>query len=71
MGNLSVNADIINLNQYRKARLKADKQEKAAENRAKHGRSKAQKQSEKKQLEITEKEISGKKITEDDCDTPV
>ena len=35
-------AEIINLNKVRKARLRADKERKAEENRARHGRSRAE-----------------------------
>lgn len=36
-------ADIINLRQARKAKMRLDDESRAAENRAKHGRSKAEK----------------------------
>jgi tRNA A37 methylthiotransferase MiaB len=70
-----VSADIINLNQFRKARLKDEKREKAAENRQKFGRSKAEKLVENKDREKSERLLAGKKLTdpvaEEDKDGPV
>ena len=72
---VSVSADIINLNQFRKARQKDEKQEKAAQNRKKHGRSKAEKLADKEDREKAERQLAGKKLadgtTDDDPDTPV
>ena len=72
---VSVSADIINLNQYRKARQKDEKQEKAAQNRKKHGRSKAEKQAEKEDREKAERLLAGKKLADgtadDEQETPV
>jgi hypothetical protein len=75
IGGLSVSADIINFNQYRKSRDKADKQVKAVENRTRFGRSKSEKLAYSKLRDVSEKNLSGKKITdddpEDDRETPV
>jgi len=69
-----VSADIINLNQYRKSRLKDEKRDKAAENRKKHGRTKAEKLAEKKEREKAERLLVGKQLAEtqadDDQETP-
>ena len=40
-------ADPVNLNKFRKAKKRADKEQRAAENRVKFGRTKAEKQLEK------------------------
>lgn len=39
-------ASVVNLNRFRKGKARADKQQRAAENRALHGRSKAERQKE-------------------------
>lgn len=69
-----MSADIINLNQYRKARQKDEKREKAAQNRSKHGRTKAAKLAETKDREKSERLLAGKKLTditaEDDQESP-
>lgn len=74
MTGVSVSADIINLNQYRKAKQKDEKRDKAAGNRAKFGRTKADKQAEAKDRETSERLLAGKKLTEpgseDDRETP-
>lgn len=70
----SVSADIINLNQYRKAKRKDEKRDKAAENRTKFGRTKAEKKAEIKEREKSERLLAGKKLpdtADDDRETPV
>lgn len=51
----------INLNKARKAKAKANKEAKAAENRAKFGRSKAEKAAETLKAEKAKREIDGKR----------
>ncbi|WNJ98429.1 DUF4169 family protein [Thalassospiraceae bacterium LMO-JJ14] len=70
-----MSADIINLNQFRKARQKDEKREQAAENRKKFGRSKAEKLADSKGREKSERLLAGKKLSdadtgEDDRETP-
>jgi hypothetical protein len=52
-------AQIINLNKYRKAKLRAEAQAKAAENRAKFGRSKAQKKADVDETQAQERKLDG------------
>lgn len=72
---INVSAEIINLNQFRKARQKDEKREQAAENRKKHGRTKAEKLAERKEREKSDRLLAGKKLTEqaveDDGETKV
>ncbi|MBO6520777.1 MAG: DUF4169 family protein [Rhodospirillales bacterium] len=68
-----MSADIINLNQYRKAKRKEEKRDKAAENRTKFGRTKAEKKADTKEREKSERLLAGKKLPEpgdDDRETP-
>ncbi|MEQ9314405.1 MAG: DUF4169 family protein [Henriciella sp.] len=51
----------INLNKARKAKLRAEKEQKAAENRAKFGRTKAQKTTEKSEQERLRRKTDGAK----------
>lgn len=53
--------EIINLNKARKAKAKADKQQKAQENRAAFGRTKAEKSSDQKSQEKALRDLAGKK----------
>ena len=54
-------ADIVNLNQARKAKAKADGKVLAAENRAKFGRTKAQKTLEAARAEKLRRDLDGAK----------
>ncbi len=69
-----MSADIINLNQYRKAKRKDEKRDSAAKNRAKHGRTKAAKLADAKDKEKSERLLAGKKLPDssgdDDRGTP-
>ena len=58
----AVSAEIINLNQFRKTKAKAEKQATASENRRKHGRTKAEKKSDKKLKQDAGKALDGKKF---------
>lgn len=64
-----MSGEIINLNQFRKAKAKAEKESSARENRRKHGRSKAEKRSDDKLTNDASKSLDGKKV-EDDHDKP-
>jgi Domain of unknown function (DUF4169) len=52
-----MSAEIVNLRRARKARARAEKEDKAAENRRRHGRSKAE-----KQAESAERERAGRHV---------
>ncbi len=52
-----MSAEIVNLRRARKARARADKEDRAAENRRRHGRSKAEKQAESIERERAERRI--------------
>lgn len=57
-------AEPVNLNKFRKAKARAEKQQRAAENRIKHGRTKAEKARDK-----LEKSRSARQIDESELDT--
>ena len=59
-------SDIINFNQKRKAKMRADKEVKAAENRYKFGRTKAEKQLEKLKAEKAARALEGHKRDKDE-----
>lgn len=69
-----MSADIINLNQFRKAKQKDEKREKAAQNRTRHGRTKAEKLAESRNRDNAERLLAGKKVTDktpdDDQESP-
>jgi sRNA-binding protein len=52
----------VNLNKFRKAKAKADKERKARENRAKFGRTKAEKQIDKARAEKLSKLTEGHRL---------
>ena len=54
-------AEILNLNQARKAKAKTDDKTRAAENRAKHGRSKVEKTLEAARADKLRRELDGAK----------
>lgn len=58
--------DIVNLRQQRKARAKADKEQRAHDNRVRHGLSKAQKSQAARQNELERKRLENKTIRHDD-----
>ena len=55
--------EVVNLNRFRKARLKAEQEKQAEENRVRHGRSKAEKIQTVKELDRTERDHDGKHLT--------
>lgn len=55
-------AEIINFNKKRKAKLRLDKEQKAAENRVKFGRTKQQKLIEKQENEREQRHLDGHKL---------
>lgn len=58
-------AEPINLNKFRKARAKADKEKLAEENRAKHGQTKVDKAKAKTEADNIVKLIDGHRLTPD------
>ena len=58
-----MSGEIINLNKVRKAKAKADKQARAAENRVRFGRTKAQRLSEAEEKARRSREIEGARRT--------
>ncbi len=61
-----MNAEIVNLKKYRKQKARADKERKAAANRAKHGRTRRQEVAESDGIERAERELSGKRLDSSD-----
>jgi phage protein D len=61
-------ADVVNLNQRRKAQKRADKAKTAADNRVKFGRTKAEKTKDAALRERHERDLNGKEITENSED---
>ena len=59
-------ADIINLNKKRKAKIRLEKENKAAENRIKFGRTKQEKLLEKKENERHERHLDGHKLEKEE-----
>lgn len=55
-------AEIINLRQARKAKARADKEKRAAENRASFGRTKSQRDGEEKTKKLFEDRLDQQKI---------
>lgn len=70
-----MSAEIINLNKYRKASTKDEKQNKSVENRRKHGRTKAEIRIEVSEETTSKKQLDGKQLDSDlsaeDHDKPV
>jgi len=54
--------DVINLNQYRKARAKLGKERRAAENQARFGRAKRERDEARHTQERRERELDGKRL---------
>ena len=69
-----MSAEIINLNKFRKASAKDEKQKKASENRRKHGRTKAEIRIEVREDTTSKKQLDGKRLegdaATDDHDKP-
>jgi len=55
--------EVINLNRFRKARVKAEQEKQAEENRTRHGRTKAEKRQTSIDLDRTDRDLDGKKLT--------
>lgn len=55
-------AEIVNLNQARKARQRAEAERQAAENRVRFGRTKAEKKTDTQEKQRGERELDGKKV---------
>ena len=60
--------DPVNLNKFRKAKKRADKEQRASENRAKFGRTKADKDLEKTRADMLRKATEDHKIDNPDTD---
>lgn len=61
-------AEPVNLNRFRKAKLRADAQKQAAENRVAFGRTKAEREAERLKAEKAARKLDQKRIDrEDDC----
>ena len=58
----------INLNKFRKAKKRAEKEKRTAENRAKYGQTKAEKDLEKARQAKLDKAADDHKLTESDSD---
>ncbi|MCY1054321.1 DUF4169 family protein [Nannocystis sp. SCPEA4] len=54
--------DVINLNRYRKAKARAEKEQKAEANRARHARTRAEKQTVQRELDRQSAELDGKRL---------
>lgn len=57
-------ADIVNLNRFRKMRLKEEREKTAEENRIRFGRTKAEKLRDRQDAERREADLDGKKVEE-------
>jgi len=57
--------EVVNLNRYRKAKERAEADERAAHNRVKHGRTKAQKSSDKAERDKAERSVEGHKRSDE------
>jgi hypothetical protein len=54
--------EIVNLNQFRKARAKAESGRKAAENRVRHGQTKEERLRQSRERELRQRELEGKRV---------
>lgn len=61
-------ADVVNLNQFRKRKTRADQTKKAHDNRIKFGRTKANKRQDEAEREKRNRELDGKVIPENSDD---
>ena len=61
-------AEIINLNHFRKARQKADKETQAARNRVRHGRRKDERQRLELEDKRRERELDDRRLRDDELD---
>jgi hypothetical protein len=55
-------ASVVNLNRFRKEKARAEKEQRATENRAMHGRSKAERQTITAERRRTKRDLDGKKL---------
>ncbi len=55
-------ADVVNLNQFRKKRRRAEKEKKAAENRVHFGRTRGQRQLDQSEIAARERLLDAKKL---------
>ncbi|SLN70189.1 DUF4169 family protein [Oceanibacterium hippocampi] len=62
--------DIVNLNKYRKARVRAEAQSRAEENRRRTGLTKAEKDRERQARTKAERTLEGKKLDGEQDDPP-
>lgn len=60
----------INLNKFRKAKKRAEKEQRAFENRIKHGRTKAEKLRDKSQIDKLKKSTDGHKLDDSGTNAP-
>lgn len=62
-------AEIINLNKVRKAKARAEKEQRAEENRVRHGRTKAERDAEETRQSIENAHLDGmrRELPRDDC----
>lgn len=65
-----MSAEIVNLNKFRKAREKAEKERRAEENRARFGRSRSEKTSESAEERLRQRHLDGAQIERDDRSDP-
>jgi hypothetical protein len=65
-----MNADIVNLNRFKKRKARAEKQAQAAENRTKHGRTKGEKARDAKDAADHERLLDGLKKDGEPPDQP-
>ncbi|WP_371879535.1 DUF4169 family protein [Nannocystis punicea] len=54
--------DVINLNRYRKAKARAEKEQKAEANRVRHARTRTEKQAVQRELDRQSTELDGKRL---------
>ena len=54
--------DVINLNRYRKAKARAEKEQKAEANRVRNGRTRTEKQAVQRELDRQATELDGKRL---------
>ncbi len=66
LGNKTM-GDVINLNRYRKAKARAEKERLAAENRVRHGRTRADEKVTKAEQDRGAAELDGKRLTDEDA----
>ncbi|WP_169568063.1 DUF4169 family protein [Sneathiella limimaris] len=55
--------DVVNLNKFRKAKAKTDKEQQASENRHKFGRTKQEKSLEKQEQDRQKSSLDGKQLS--------